>query len=353
MNGWDLCSMDLSELTQVLSQLGQPAYRAKQVFSWLLRGVRDPEQMSNLPSELRRELAARSDLTVPRMLRRQASRQDGTVKYLWELRGGSCVESVLMRYHHGNSVCISSQSGCKMGCAFCASTGLSFDRNLTAGELLDQVRCTAEDVGERISNIVLMGIGEPLDNFDQVMRFLHLVNQPEGLGIGMRHISLSTCGIPGGIPRLAEENLQITLSVSLHAPDDETRSQIMPVNRSMGIERLMTDCRAYFQKTGRRISYEYAMIRGVNDSREQAEKLAALLHGQGAHVNLIPLNHVEGSPLIPSDPATVAGFREILEKNHITVTVRRRLGSDISAACGQLRRSKIIPLSQREEGVDA
>ena len=349
MNRWDLCSMDLPELTAALQELDQPAYRAKQVFSWLMRGVRDPEQMSDLPAKLRRELQERCEITVPRMLRRQESRQDGTVKYLWEMRGGSCVESVLMRYHHGNSVCISSQVGCKMGCAFCASTGLSFDRNLTAGELLDQVRCTSEDIGERVSNIVLMGIGEPLDNFDNVMRFLELVNQPEGLGIGMRHISLSTCGIPGGIPRLAQEDLQITLSVSLHAPDDETRSRIMPVNRSMGVERLMNDCRAYFKKTGRRISYEYAMIRGVNDSPEQAKLLAALLRGQGAHVNLIPLNHVEGSPLIPSTPAAVAAFRAILEDHHITATVRRRLGSDISAACGQLRRSKIASLSQREE----
>lgn len=335
----DLMSMNLEEVTSAVVSLGQPRYRGKQLFQWLQKGVRRFDEMTNLPPGLRKALAEACVLAPPNMLRRLESRQDGTVKYLWELQGGSCVESVLMRYRHGYSVCISSQAGCRMGCAFCASTGLSFDRNLSAGELLDQVRCTQEDIGERVSNIVLMGIGEPLDNFENVMRFLELVNLPEGLNIGMRHISLSTCGIPGGIPRLAEKNLQITLSVSLHAPDDETRSRLMPVNRSMGVERLMEDCRRYFEKTGRRISYEYAMIRGVNDSPQQARLLVKLLRGQGAHVNLIPLNHVEDSPLVPSARETVAEFQKILEESRLTVTVRRRLGDDISAACGQLRRT--------------
>ena len=261
---------------------------------------------------------------------------DGTIKYLWELADGNCIETVLMRYQHGNTVCVSSQVGCRMGCAFCASTLAGRVRDLTPAEMVDQVLFTQLDSGAHISNIVLMGIGEPLDNFDTVMRFLTLVNHPDGLNIGMRHISLSTCGLTEKIDKLAQLGLQLTLSVSLHAPDDETRSKIMPINRSVGVDKLMETCRRYFKTTGRRISYEYAMIDGVNDSDHQADLLAGLLKGLPGHVNLIPLNDVEESPLKPS--RRVAQFQKRLENQGVTVTVRRRLGSDIDASCGQLRR---------------
>lgn len=270
------------------------------------------------------------------MERRQVSSLDGTIKYLWRLGDGNCIETVLMRYHHGNTVCISSQVGCRMGCAFCASTLGGKVRDLTPAEMLDQVLFTQMDSGAPVSNIVLMGIGEPLDNFDTVLRFLELVNSPDGLNIGMRHISLSTCGLTEKIDKLADYQLQLTLSVSLHAPDDETRSRIMPVNRSVGVEKLFAACRRYFEKTGRRISYEYAMIDGVNDADWQADLLARHLKGTPGHVNLIPLNNVEESPLKPS--RRVAAFQKRLESHGITATVRRKLGGDIDASCGQLRR---------------
>ena len=265
---------------------------------------------------------------------------DGTIKYLWRLHDGNCIETVLMRYKHGNTVCISSQVGCRMGCAFCASTLAGKVRDLTPAEMLDQVLFTQIDSGAPISNIVLMGIGEPLDNFDTVMRFLTLVNHPDGLNIGMRHISLSTCGLVDQIDKLADLRLQLTLSVSLHAPDDETRSRIMPVNRAVGVERLFESCRRYFEKTGRRISYEYAMIDGVNDSDWQADLLAAHLQGTPGHVNLIPLNEVKESPLKPS--RRVAAFQRRLEQQGVTVTVRRKLGGDIDASCGQLLRRQML-----------
>lgn len=332
----DIKSMTPEELSDFLREQGQPAFRAKQVFQWLGRGVSDFDEMTNLPKALRDTLRTTCVLTPPKVARKQVSALDGTIKYLWEMADGNCVETVLMRYQHGNTVCISCQVGCRMGCAFCASTLAGKVRDLTPGEMLDQVLFTQKDSGVPVSNIVLMGIGEPLDNFDTVMKFLTLVNHPEGLNIGMRHISLSTCGLTDKIDKLAQYGLQLTLSVSLHAPDDETRSKIMPVNRSVGVERLMETCRRYFQTTGRRISYEYAMIDGVNDSDRQADQLAALLKGMPGHVNLIPLNHVEESPLKPS--RRVAAFQRRLESHGVTVTVRRRLGSDIDASCGQLRR---------------
>ena len=292
--------------------------------------------MTDLPKSLRQKLAESCALTPPRAARRQVSQEDGTVKYLWELSDKNCVESVLMRYRHGNTVCISCQVGCRMGCAFCASTLAGKVRDLTPGEMADQVLFTQLDSGAPVSNIVLMGIGEPLDNFDTVLRFLSLVNHPDGLNIGMRHISLSTCGLVEQIDKLAQYELQLTLSVSLHAPDDETRSRLMPVNRGVGVERLIKTCRRYFEKTGRRISYEYAMIDGVNDRDWQADLLAKRLRGAPAHVNLIPLNEVEESPLKPSP--RVAAFQRRLEGQGVTVTVRRKLGGDIDASCGQLRR---------------
>lgn len=332
----DLKSMTLEEMQALLKSWGEPSFRAGQVFTWLHKGVTSFDEMSNLPKTLREKLAGECILTPPTVERKQVSAQDGTIKYLWKLADGNCIETVLMRYQHGNTVCISCQVGCRMGCAFCASTLGGRIRNLTPAEMLDQVLFTQLDSGLEISNIVLMGIGEPLDNFDTVLRFLELVNHPKGMNIGMRHISLSTCGLVEKIDKLADYRLQLTLSVSLHAPDDETRNRIMPVNRSVGVQKLMETCRRYFEKTGRRISYEYAMIDGVNDSDEQADRLAALLKGTPGHVNLIPLNHVEESPLKPS--RRVAAFQKRLESHGVTVTVRRRLGGDIDASCGQLRR---------------
>ena len=332
----DIKSMTLEELTEWLKEQGEPAFRAKQVFQWLYRGVTSFEEMSNLSKPLRQKLNNSCYITAPKIARKQVSALDGTIKYLWELGDGNCIETVLMRYKHGNTVCISCQVGCRMGCAFCASTLAGKVRDLTPAEMIDQVLFTQLDSGVPVSNIVLMGIGEPLDNYDTVMKFLQLVNSPDGMNIGMRHISLSTCGLTDKIDKLARLGLQLTLSVSLHAPDDETRSKIMPVNRAVGVEKLMDTCRRYFQTTGRRISYEYAMIDGVNDSDAQADLLAKLLRGQPGHVNLIPLNEVEESPLKPSK--RVAAFQKRLESHGITATVRRKLGGDIDASCGQLRR---------------
>jgi 23S rRNA (adenine2503-C2)-methyltransferase len=344
----DLKSLTLQELTEALKALGEPAFRGKQVFSWLHRGVTSFDEMSNLSKPLREKLKGEFCITVPQVARKQVSRQDGTVKYLWELADGNCIETVLMQYRHGNTVCISSQVGCRMGCAFCASTIAGKVRDLTPSEMLDQVIFTQKDAGLPISNIVLMGIGEPLDNLDTVLRFLELVNHPDGLNIGMRHISLSTCGLIPGIERLADTGLQLTLSVSLHAPDSETRSKIMPVNRAYDVEQLFAACHRYFEKTGRRISFEYAMIDGVNDSDWQADLIAKKLKGMPGHVNLIPLNDVVESPFKPSK--RVAAFPKRLESHGVTATVRRSLGGDIDASCGQLRRKA---MEENQKGGDA
>ena len=333
-----LKSMTLPELSQLFQELGQPSFRAKQVYTWLHKGVRSYAEMSNLPKNLREILEQRYPICPPQVVRRQESQKDGTIKYLWELSDGNCVETVLMRYHYGNTVCISTEVGCLMGCAFCASTLGGLVRRLEPYEMLDQVLFTQVDSGLPISHIVLMGIGEPLDNFDNVMRFLELVNSPEGMNISMRHISLSTCGLVPGIDRLAEKKLQLTLSVSLHAPTDEIRNTIMPVNKAYSTEELLQACRRYYEKTGRRISFEYAMIHGVNDTPEAAQTLLKRLKGLPAHMNLIPLNHVEESPLKPSTRQAVQTFQNILEAGGIPATVRRTLGSDIDASCGQLRR---------------
>lgn len=334
----DLKSMTLAEMTEAVRGLGEPAFRGKQIFTWLHKGVTSFEDMSNLSKALRQKLDEQFYITAPEIVRKQQSQKDGTIKYLWKLRDGNCVETVLMRYHHGNSICISSEVGCAMGCAFCASTKGGLVRRLTPSEMVDQVLFSSLDSGLEISNIVLMGIGEPLDNYDTVLRFLELINSPEGMNIGMRHISLSTCGLVDRISRLAGEKLQLTLSVSLHAPTDEIRSQIMPVNRKYSVDVLLQACKEYFEKTGRRISFEYAMIRDVNDSKELAELLAKKLDGIAAHVNLIPLNNIEESPLKPSSRKTIMEFQKTLEDRGIPCTVRRTLGSDIDASCGQLRR---------------
>ena len=333
-----LKSMTIPEIGVILKELGQPAFRAKQVYSWLHKGVRSYEEMSNLPKALRDTLQEKYPICAPEVVRKQESQKDGTIKYLWKLSDGNCVETVLMRYHYGNTVCISTEVGCKMGCAFCASTLGGLVRQLEPYEMLDQVLFTQVDSGLPVSHIVLMGIGEPLDNLPNVLRFLELVNSPDGMNISMRHISLSTCGLVPMIDKLAEKKLQITLSVSLHAPDDAIRDTIMPVNRAYPTEQLLQACRRYYEKTGRRISFEYAMIHGVNDTEEAARLLLKRLKGMGAHMNLIPLNHVEESPLKPSTRQAVMRFQKILEDGGIPATVRRTLGGDIDASCGQLRR---------------
>lgn len=335
----DIKSMTQGEITDALKAMGESAFRGKQIFSWLHKGVRSFDEMSNLPKSLREKIASEYFITSPEIARKQVSRLDGTVKYLWRLSDGNCIETVLMSYHHGNTVCISSQVGCRMGCKFCASTVAGKVRDLRPSEMIDQVLFTQLDSGLEISNIVLMGIGEPLDNRDTVLRFLELVNHPDGLNIGMRHISLSTCGIVPGIDALAKEDLQLTLSVSLHAPDSETRSRIMPVNQAYDVEELFAACHRYFKTTGRRISFEYAMIDGVNDNDWQADLLVRKIHGMPGHVNLIPLNDVVESEFKPSK--RVAAFQKRLESHGITATVRRSLGGDIDASCGQLRRKEL------------
>ncbi len=336
----DIKSLLPDELESELEKMGEPRFRAKQIFKWLSQPIRSFDGMTNISKDLRARLNERFYLTCPEIERKQVSELDGTVKYLWRLRDGNFVESVVMRYEHGNTVCVSCEVGCPMGCVFCASTIGGKVRNLTASEILDQVIFSEADSGLKISNIVMMGIGEPLDNFENVIRFLRLVNHPEGRNIGMRHISLSTCGITEKVDKLADLDLQLTLSVSLHAPDDETRSKIMPVNRAYGVDKVLAACGRYFKKTGRRISFEYAMIRDVNDTPYHARLLADKLAGTGCHVNLIPLNDVPESKLKPSRPETLKAFIAVLEKQKINVTVRRRLGPDIEASCGQLRRSR-------------
>ena len=343
-----LKSMTTSEIGAVLKELGQPAFRAKQVFSWLHKGVKSYEEMTNLPKALRDILASSYPLCIPEVVRKQESKTDGTIKYLWKLSDGNCVETVLMRYHYGNTVCISTEVGCKMGCAFCASTLGGLLRKLEQYEMLDQVLFTQLESGLPISHIVLMGIGEPLDNLDNVLRFLELVNSPEGMNISMRHISLSTCGLVPKIDELGDKKLQISLAISLHGPNNAIRNQIMPVNKAYPIEELLPACRRYYEKTSRRIHFEYAMIDGVNDSIQNAKELLSLLKGLPAHVNLIPLNHVEESPLKPSTKSAVAAFQKTLEGGGVTATVRRTLGSDIDASCGQLRRKYTRQMSQRD-----
>ena len=332
----DILSLSPEELRKTVQELGLPGYRSKQISEWLTRGCRDFSEMSNLPKSLRETLPEHFELTAPKMLRRQISKADGTEKFLWGLKDSNSVETVFMRYHYGNSVCISSQVGCRQGCSFCASTIGGLVRNLTPGEMLDEVLFTEQEAGDRVSNIVLMGIGEPMDNLDNVLRFLHLVSHPEGRNIGLRHITLSTCGLPEGIDRLADERLPVTLSLSLHAPEDVLRSKLMPSNR--GIDTVLDACRRYADTTGRRVSFEYSMIRDTNDHPEQAAALAAHAKRIGAHVNLIPLNYVEERGLLPSEPSVIRAFQKTLEDSGVTVTVRRRLGSDIDASCGQLRR---------------
>ena len=338
MSRQDIKSMLLPELKEYFAAIGEKPFRAQQTFLWLHSGVKNFAEMTNLPEDLRIRLSDEFYISTPELLRKQVSESDGSVKYLWGLSDNSAVESVVMKYEYGNTLCVSSQVGCRMGCVFCASTIGGLERNLSASEMEDQLIFSHLDSGERISNIVLMGIGEPLDNFDNVIRFLKLATHPSGMNIGARHISVSTCGVIENIDKLAEYGIQLTLTVSLHAPDDETRSYLMPVNRAGGVDELFNACHRYFGKTGRRISYEYAMIAGVNDSASQAALLAERLKGSGSHLNLIILNEITERPFKPSSSGSIKAFTGILSSSGINYTIRRKLGVDIDASCGQLRR---------------
>ncbi len=343
----DLLSLYPEELEALVVSLGEPKYRAKQLFAPMHKGIH-PDDITNVGKSLKAKLGEVAFYCLPAIRRKLVSAIDGTVKYLFSLSDGNCVESVVMKYKHGNTICISSQVGCRMGCAFCASTIGGKVRDLTPSEMLGQIIAASGDMGERISNVVMMGIGEPLDNYDNVIRFLRLVGCEDGLNIGYRHISLSTCGLVDKIDRLAKENFPITLSISLHASDNDTRSSIMPVNKKWSIEQLLSSCKSYYAATGRRISFEYTLIAGKNDSREAALALAALLNAHlrsprdtmPIHVNLIPVNPVTETGFSSSERKTVEQFAATLEKKGIRATVRRRLGADINASCGQLRREE-------------
>ncbi|MCI6640258.1 MAG: 23S rRNA (adenine(2503)-C(2))-methyltransferase RlmN [Pygmaiobacter massiliensis] len=332
-----LTSLTEPALAEYITGLGQPAFRAKQLFKWLhARMETDFSKMSDLPKALQEKLTQETVIETLSIARKQVSK-DGTVKYLFRLPDGNCIESVVMRYHYGNTICVSTEVGCAMGCRFCASTQGGLVRRLFAGEIAAEVYTAQQDIGERISNIVLMGIGEPLDNYENVLDFLQIISSPNGLNISMRSISLSTCGLVPKIDRLAQEKLGLTLSVSLHAPNDRLRSSMMPVNDVYPVAQLIKACRQYQKTTGRRISFEYAMVKGVNDTPECARQLAHLLQGMGAHINLIPINPVDGSAYSATDAANVERFKQQLIGLGMNATVRRRLGTDISAACGQLR----------------
>lgn len=334
----DIKSMTQAEMAEALKAMGQPAFRAKQIFTWLHKGVTSFDDMTNISKELRARLGEAYYITAPRVARKQQSKKDGTVKYLWELGDGNCVETVLMQYHHGNTVCISSEVGCPMGCKFCASTLAGLVRSLTPAEMLDEIYTLTRESGQRVSNVVLMGIGEPLDNFENVMKFMRILSSPQGYNLSLRHLSLSTCGLVDRIYELAEQKLGLTLSISLHAPNDAIRSQTMPINKRYNIEELLGACRYYFEKTGRRISFEYALIEGVNDEIAHANELADRLKGMAAHVNLIPVNPVKERGFKRGSRQRIEAFQKALEQRGVNATVRRELGADINAACGQLRR---------------
>ena len=338
MEKQDIRSMYLTELEEMLGELGQPKFRAAQLYRWLQSGETDFDSMTNIPLSLRNELKEKTYIADVKIVRRFKSRLDETVKYVYELYDGEYIESVLMKYEHGYTVCISTQVGCRMGCSFCASGIAGLTRNLTASEMLAQITAAGRDNGIRVSNIVMMGMGEPLDNLDNSVRFLRLVSDDKGLNIGLRHISLSTSGVVSGIKRLKEYNFPITLSISLHAPNDEIRSSIMKVNRKWNIEELLKACKEYQAVTTRRISFEYALIDGVNDSDECAAQLAKRLKGIMCHVNLIPANPVKENSFKKPDKNKIIHFRDLLIKKGVNATVRRTLGADIDASCGQLRK---------------
>ena len=334
----DIKSMYLDELTDYVKEMGLPAFRAKQLFSWMHeKYVGDTDSMTNLPKDMREKIKE-DGFVVLKEETRQVSKKDGTVKFLFKLYDGQMIEAVFMRYSYGNSICISSQAGCRMGCRFCASTIGGLVRNLSASEMLEQVYATMRLTGERISNIVIMGTCEPLDNYDNFLRFIRLITDEKGYNLSMRNITMSTCGIVPKIDELADEKLAITLAISLHAPNNEKRRSLMPIAEKYSIKEILEACKRYFDITGRRISFEYSLVKGQNDSKEDALELAELLKGQNCHVNLIPVNSIEERDFEKGDNNSIQNFKLVLEKNSINVTIRRSVGSDIDAACGQLRR---------------
>lgn len=340
----DIKSMDLDELTQFLTDHGEKKFRAKQIYEWIhIKQAYDFSEMTNLSIKLREWLESTCKITALAQKEVQISKLDGTRKYLFALEDGNLIESVLMKYKHGNSVCISSQAGCRMGCKFCASTLDGLVRNLTAAEMLDQVYRIGKDIGERVSNVVVMGTGEPLDNFDSLVKFIRLLTDENGLHISQRNLTVSTCGIVPRIRELADCNFAITLALSLHASSQEKRKKLMPVANKYEIHEVLSACRYYFEKTGRRVTFEYSLVGGVNDTKEDAKELSYLLSGMNCHVNLIPVNPVKEREFVPPDASVTADFKEKLEKKGLNVTVRREMGRDIDGACGQLRRRYSLP----------
>ena len=342
MDKTDIKSLTLEELARELGRYGEKPFRARQMYEWMhVKLARDFEEMTNLSKTFRQQCRERYEYTVLKVLQVQESRIDGTKKFLFGLSDGHLVESVWMRYKHGNSVCISSQVGCRMGCRFCASTLDGLERSLLPSEMLDQVYAITELTGERVSNVVVMGIGEPMDNYDNLLKFIRILTDENGLNISQRNITVSTCGIVPRMRQLAEEKLQITLALSLHAATDEKRRQLMPIADRFSIAELMEACRYYFEKTGRRITFEYSLVGGVNDTDEDARELAALAGPLHCHVNLIPVNPIKERDFVQSESSRVQVFKNKLEKNQINVTIRREMGRDIDGACGQLRRRKL------------
>ncbi len=339
MDKIDLRSLTLEKLTLEMAKIGEKPFRAKQIFEWLHgRQAESFDEMTNLSKDLRQKLSEGYRISNLKIVEKLVSKEDNTIKYLFDIGDNTIIESVFMSYSYGNSVCVSSQAGCRMKCSFCASTVDGLERNLLSGEIAGQIYKIQKDTGKRVSNVVIMGSGEPLDNYDNVIDFLNIINHEKGLGIGMRHITLSTCGLVDKIYELMELKLQITLAISLHAPNDEIRQKLMPVAKKYSIDRLIGAAKKYADVTKRRVTYEYSLIKGVNDSKENARELASRLHGTMCHVNLIPINDVKENNYIRSTDESIKSFASVLEENSIEVTVRRRLGSDINAACGQLRK---------------
>lgn len=335
----DIRSMNMEELTETLVEVGEKKFRAKQIYGWLHQKlVRSPEEMKNVPKSCLDKLMAEHPFYGVKEVERYVSKIDGTMKFLFSLHDGNIVESVLMKYKHGNSVCISSQAGCRMGCRFCASTLLGLSRNLYPSEMLDQIYAIQKATGERVSHIVVMGTGEPFDNFEALCRMIEMISDSEGLNIGHRNITVSTCGIVPKIYEFAERNPQITLAISLHAPNDEMRKSLMPIANRYSMDELMKAARYYVEKTRRRITFEYSLVKGVNDRKEDAAQLTELVRGLNCHINLIPVNPIKERDFVQSDQSNVTAFKRMLERQHIQVTVRREMGRDISAACGQLRK---------------
>ncbi len=347
----DAVTLKKEELTDIIvNTCGEKKFRASQVFDWIhKKHVKDYSEMLNIPQKLKDELATILPLNVPEIMTVQESRLDGTRKYLFKMHDGQMIESVFMRYKHGNSVCISSQAGCRMGCRFCASTLDGLVRNLTAGEMLSQIYQIERDMNEKVSNIVVMGTGEPLDNYDNLVRFIELISDEEGMNLSQRNITVSTCGLIPKINELAERHLQITLAISLHAPNQKDRAALMPVANSFEIHDLINACKNYFDKTGRRISFEYSLVHGQNDSMDQADELSKLIKGINAHVNLIPVNPIKERDYKAPDRRNVLAFKERLEKNGINVTIRREMGADIDGACGQLRKKFNDKVGEEDE----